>query len=71
VPDRRSSDGDRPAKWAGFSTFKQAPPLPAFEGRLKPAIDALETVLERIMTYRTRLAGIAFCADGRPLRSAR
>jgi hypothetical protein len=71
VPDRRRCDGDRSAKQARFSVFKQAPPLPAFERRLELAIDALETVLARIMTYRTPLAGIAFCADGKPLRSAR
>lgn len=43
----------------------------SFERRLKPSIDAIETVLDRIMTYRTPLAGMAFCADGRPLRNAR
>jgi len=43
----------------------------AFERRLNPSIDAMETVLDRIMTYRSPLAGMAFCADGRPLRNAR
>jgi len=53
-----------------FCSFGQAAPLPVFKRRLKPAIDALESVLARIMTYRTPLPGIAFCAGGRPLRSA-
>ena len=58
VPDWRRSDGDRSAKQACFSAFMQAPPLLAFERRLEAANDALETVLARIMTYRTPLAGL-------------
>jgi len=69
--DRRRSDGDEPPKQARFCSFRQAAPSPAFERRLEPAIDAMETVLDRIMTYRTPLAGMACCADGRPLRNAR
>ncbi len=42
-----------------------------FERRLKPRIDTLQTVLALIMTYRTPLAEMAFCADRRPLRNAR
>jgi hypothetical protein len=42
-----------------------------FERRLELAIDAMETVFYRIMTYRTPLAGMACCADDRPLRIAR
>ena len=41
-----------------------------FERRLELTIDTLQTVLAPIMTYRTPLAGMAFCADGRPLRNA-
>ena len=34
-----------------------------FERRLELAVDVMETVFDRIMTYRTPLAGMAFCAD--------
>ena len=68
VPAKKSKAS---SKNASEVRFRQAAPSPAFERRLEPAIDAMETVLDRIMTYRIPLAGMAFCADGRPLRNAR
>ena len=42
-----------------------------FERRHKRGIDTLQTVPAPIMTYRTLLEGMAFCAVGRRLRNAR